>query len=487
MTVRKICLATTLLLVAAACGDATSTAPGDGDSSSDSLLRVHPRRTGEGLDAIVSGVVEVDSDAGCVWLAESAGTRYPVVWPEGTTAQSDPFEITLPDGQVIRSGDRIEGGGGYVDAASTTGGLGLDPFPAACIHVGDAAVFNSSAALTVTADVGVDEPDTLVARFSPPLSLGLELIAVNPNARSVATIDFVTGTVHQYGPDDYTGPPDAIDGASGGGGFIHLWSDGTIYSYPGSIEAEPLVFEPEPLRTQPGIASTLEVVPAPDGERTWLVQPAVAEDSGTLVELVNLVDVQTARLASVEIAGSWHPVGSTTEGLVLISEDAELQTALVGWDGDVVQQIPGTAISVGWNGVAVLGSDGTLSATDAALGDPVQIDKPGEGSWTSAGGPMIPSTAPPLVTASSQHLVILAEEPNGGSVSAGDLVIVDASGAAEIVYELAHGSHAATLSRDDDWVAVIEGGDVTLVGTGSGEATPLGRLVPQDHWVLTAG
>lgn len=484
---RKLWLATTLLLVATACGDAPSTAPGDGESSSEALIRVHPRRTGEGMDAIVSGVVDVDSDAGCVWLAESAGTRYPVVWPVGTTAQSDPFQVTLPDGQVILSGDRVEGGGGYVDAAATTRGLGLDPFPAECIHVGDAAVFNSNAALTVTAGVGLDDADTLVARFSPPMSLGLELIAVNANGRSVAIIDFVTGTVHQYGPDDYTGPPDAIDGASGGGGFIHLWSNGTIYSYPGSIEAEPLVFEPEPLRTQPGIASTLEVVPAPDGERTWLVQPAVAADDATLVELVNLVEVEVARLVSSEIAGSWHPAGSTTEGLVLISDDPDPQTALVDWGGALIEQIPGRALSVGWSGAAVLAADGTLTVTDAALGNPVQIDKPGPGGWVGAGAPVVPSTAPPLVTGSSQHLLVLAADPEQGSVGAGDLAIVDQSGNATILHDLATGSHAATITRDDGWVAIIEDGDVTLIEIASGESHALGALVPDEHWVFTAG
>jgi hypothetical protein len=172
----------------------------------------------------------------------------------------------------------------------------------------------------------------LVDRFSPPQPIGLELVAVNADARSVAIVDFVTGTVHRYEPGQYVAPADVLDGASGGGGFIHVWANGTIYSYPGRLDSEPLVYQPDPLRQTPGIASTLEVLPAPDGDHTWLIQPG---DDDTLIELVNLVEVRVSRLMSTAIEGSWQPVGATVEGIVLVTDGPEPLTRLVGTDGAI--------------------------------------------------------------------------------------------------------------------------------------------------------
>ena len=145
----------------------------------------------------------------------------------------------------------------------------------------------------------------------------------------MAVIDLGSGTVHQYGPGRYQGPTDIIDGASGGGGFIHLWSQGTIYSYPGWLDSEPLVYQPDPLRQTPSAVSTLQVLPAPDREHTWLVQPGGGNDV-TLVEVVNLVGMRVNRLMSAGIEGRWQPVGVTIDGLVLVADDHP--TGLPRWN-----------------------------------------------------------------------------------------------------------------------------------------------------------
>lgn len=90
-----------------------------------------------GLDAIVGGTLQVDLDAGCVWVGGPDGSRYPVVWPRGTTASEDPFQVLLPDGAQAVPGDAVFGGGGYVDAS----GGDWDPFPAECVQTGTAAVW----------------------------------------------------------------------------------------------------------------------------------------------------------------------------------------------------------------------------------------------------------------------------------------------------------------------------------------------------------
>jgi hypothetical protein len=141
------------------------------------------------MDAIVAGIVEIDLETGCVWLSDEGGARYPVVWPAGTAAQLEPPAVLVPGRQVVETGDLVEGGGGFVDADSATDGAGLDSFPGECVHVGDAAVFNAGSSITVTPDVGLDLANTLVDRFSPPQPIGLQLVAVDANARSVAVVD----------------------------------------------------------------------------------------------------------------------------------------------------------------------------------------------------------------------------------------------------------------------------------------------------------
>lgn len=448
-------------------------------------FRAHTSDPGGGMGAIVSGVVEIDQETGCVWLSDPSGARYPVIWPVGTTSQTNPAGIVLTGGQVVVTGDRVEGGGGHVDADASTSGLGLEPFPAACVQVGEAAAFNPGSSITVTRGEGLEVDETLVSRFSHPQPIGLQLIAVNPNGRSVAIVDFVTGTVHQYEPGQYQAPTDAIDGASGGNGFTHLWANGTISTY-WPIDSDPLVYEPEPLREVQGIASTLEVLPAPDGDHTWLIQPGF-DDEPTLVELVNVVEFELSRVMTTEVDGSWHPVGTNVDGIVLISEEAEPRTMVLGTDGTVIAETPGTALSVGWEGVVFERSDQSLVITNTRLGDPVEVDKPGEGKWAAVGGPMIPATSPPMRTGTTQYLVQLIDEPEEGEISSGELILVGPSGTATPIYEFAHGSHMASWSPADDWVVVVEDASVTLISTNDNSPTPLGELIPDSHYVLSAG
>ena len=67
------------------------------------------RSTG-GTDAEVLGVVVIEQD--CIFLGQ-ADTRYPVVWPHGTSWDSAEAAIRLPDGTLVYEGDQVYGGGGY--------------------------------------------------------------------------------------------------------------------------------------------------------------------------------------------------------------------------------------------------------------------------------------------------------------------------------------------------------------------------------------
>ena len=461
---------------------------GDGPSAQSGELsgfRAQTALFAGGDDAIVSGIVEIDEESGCVWLSDPSGARYPVVWPRGTSSRLDPVGIVVPGGEVVVTGDRVKGGGGYGDADTVTSGLGLNPFPAECVQVGEAAVFNAGSSITVRPGEGLEVDDTLVTRFTTPQPIGLQLIAVNPIGRSVAVVDFVTGTVHQYDPGEYVAPTDAIDGASGGNGFTHLWANGTVSTY-WPIDSDPLIFDPEPGMEVEGFASTLEVLPAPDGDHTWLIQTGF-DDQPTLVELVNVVGFEVSRAMATEIDGSWHPIGTNVDGIVLISDEAESRTIVIGTDGDVLAETPGTALSVGWEGVVVARPDWSLILTNSRLDNPVEIDKPDDGQWASVGGPMVPAASPPMVTGSTKYLVQLIDDPARGEVSSGQLILIDPNGKTTALYEFAEGSHVASWSRSDDWVVIVEDSGVTLILTSNGAVTRLGELIPESHYVLSAG
>jgi hypothetical protein len=481
----RLLVAAAVALILAGC--ASGSRSGDSVSRSSDIegFRAHDTNSGDGMDAIVAGIVEVDLDAGCIWLSDPGGARYPVVWPVGTATQSDPFRIVLADGQPVQAGDRVEGGGGYVDADSATSALGLEPFPGACVQAGEVAMFNAGSSISVTPGVGLDVEETLVSRFSPPEPIGLELIAVNPSARSVAVVDFVTGTVHRYGPGQYEAPAEAIDGASGGGGFTHLWASGTVSTY-WALDSEPLVYRPDPLRAVPGMASTLQVLPAPDEDHTWLVQSGF-DGEPTLIELVKVVDFELVRQMSATIEGSWKPAGTTVEGLILTSDLPDPRTSLVSTNGTVEAELDGTALSVGWNGASILRPDGSLIVTDASLGGLIQVEKPSAGVWVSAGGPVVPAISPPVRTGQDDYLLMLADDADKGTVGAGNLVVVDAAGRATAIHELSPGSHLASWSRAGDWVVVVEDSAVELVSVADGSTTQLGDLIPESYWVLTAG
>ncbi|MFN3215808.1 MAG: hypothetical protein ACE367_04875 [Acidimicrobiales bacterium] len=62
-------------------------------------------------EAEVGGVVALEE--GCLYLSEGDEVRHPVVWPAGTTWDPDRMAVILPRGTEVRSGDRVEGSGGF--------------------------------------------------------------------------------------------------------------------------------------------------------------------------------------------------------------------------------------------------------------------------------------------------------------------------------------------------------------------------------------
>jgi hypothetical protein len=93
----------------AACGGEGAPQPVEGGSA---LELPVADTSGDDRDAEIVGVVVFEEATGCVVL-ERDEYVYPVLWPEGTNAQRDPFLLTLPGGEVVHEGDTVVGGGGF--------------------------------------------------------------------------------------------------------------------------------------------------------------------------------------------------------------------------------------------------------------------------------------------------------------------------------------------------------------------------------------
>jgi len=68
-----------------------------------------------GMDAIVAGTIEYDSEAGCFLLREGESAS-PVAFPPDTwLISADPIQLLIPGAGIVGVGDRVSGGGGFVD------------------------------------------------------------------------------------------------------------------------------------------------------------------------------------------------------------------------------------------------------------------------------------------------------------------------------------------------------------------------------------
>jgi hypothetical protein len=65
-----------------------------------------------GDDALIEGVLVLDGD--CLFVGDGApGTRFAVLWPFGTTGDTEAQEVVNPDGTRVAVGSMLSAGGGY--------------------------------------------------------------------------------------------------------------------------------------------------------------------------------------------------------------------------------------------------------------------------------------------------------------------------------------------------------------------------------------
>jgi hypothetical protein len=126
----------------AACGSSSSAVDGPVMRYPDSF------GSGDGMDALVSGVLVLDGD--CLYVVRNGvGRGYPVLWPLGTTWNDDAQAVVTPAGEVLSVGDEVAGGGGgYLNVGYIERVAGDEAADLAreCVDdtTGQIAVFNNS-------------------------------------------------------------------------------------------------------------------------------------------------------------------------------------------------------------------------------------------------------------------------------------------------------------------------------------------------------
>ncbi len=105
------------------------------DSNSSTVL-LSGSGDGSGAAASIAGPVTLD-DKRCVGI-----DRRLVIWPAGTSWDGEANGVRLPNGDVVRVGEAVAGGGYYVTGTSAQSSLADIEQRGRCAWDGETAIFN---------------------------------------------------------------------------------------------------------------------------------------------------------------------------------------------------------------------------------------------------------------------------------------------------------------------------------------------------------
>jgi len=365
-------------------------------------------------------------------------------------------------------------------------------------------------------------PQPLVSDLSVRPGVPLRIVAIRPNDPSIAIVDLESGLLSEYPPGSHPFPADAIDGvAVTPTRQLVVWSDRIARLVPDDLSSVTRALEPTELRSLEDVAPSLRVVPLPDGERAWLVQPGATTSSGVIATVVELVDLSSGESSfETTLEADSFPAASTSSGLVLNSREflsteqglvidpSSQRIVHLRPDGTVADISPGEAIGANSETIAVLqcprNSSCDLHSTNKLVlvsldsDGLIEVTKPDDEVWITVGGPMIPSEAMPLETVSPDGSTLLMSL--GTSLDVNDkpaesaIVAIDLTDG--VMRTLAHFdgvSPIATWSLDGRWVALlnrVEAAriDIELINIDDPSNTiALEDAFPIEHFPLAAG
>lgn len=382
----------------------------------------------------------------------------------------------------------------------------------------------STTTTTASSTTQVQRPDPLVSPLPVNPGIPLKVVSIRPNNPSVAVVDLESGQLIEYPPGFHALPADATDGAvATPNRDVIIWTNGVARLFTDDLGSVTRVLGPAPPRQLEGFAPALRVVPSPDGQRAWLVQPGIVTESGVAATLVELIDLTSGdQLLLEEVDEDAFPIASTGSGLVLNTDDllatdegfvtapGSQQVIVLRGDGSLVDIGPGRAIAASGTTIAVLVcpsgdedyetfENNELVLTGQESGDRIEVGKPfGDGVWLRVGGPMIPSDAMPLQTVSPDGSTLLVSlglslDINGTPAQSSLIAVNLTDGTTRILAEFEGSSPLATWSTDGEWVALIDrinGNriDIQLINfTDPNETIRIEDAIPSGHFPLAAG
>lgn len=342
--------------------------------------------------------------------------------------------------------------------------------------------------------VGTEVPMHLV----PPLSF--EMLAVAPDNRRVATIDFAAGLVTLYDGSESLLPTRMLDAAAPLADGWMTMAGGQLWWFPTGVARQPTVlavFEADEW------APFAYAVPA-DGDvyadSIWTVQPGAGYGNFFEPSVVQLLSVVSGEvIASVEVPPDAAPVVASAAGLLLnhhdwidigdsfIPDPASRKMMLVEPDGTTKPLWRGIGIhlagdTVVWLDCANPGAVCQLVATDIA-----EIDGRLEGighrvladTAASYGASFQPGTS--LVSPDGRWVVV-ERRPRDGTAASIDLVDLETFESRELRASGSLGSPVGphmVWSADSEWLLIL-GERPTAIRIADGFSVDLWEWVPTD-------
>lgn len=382
----------------------------------------------------------------------------------------------------------------------------------------------STSTTTSPSTTEVERPDPLVSPLGVNPGIPLRIVAIRPNNPSIAVIDLQSGQLTEYPPGTHALPADATDGAVvTPNRDVIIWTNGIARLFAGDLGSVTRVLGPTPPRDLEGIAPALRVVPLPDGQRAWLVQPGVTTESTVATTLVELIDLSTGeQLLAEELNEDAFSIASTGDGLILNTDDllrtdegfitapgSQRVIHLLG-DGTVTDLGQGLAMAASSDTIAVLAcplddedcepyATNELALIKLDSGEGIEVPKPSAGGvWRSVGGPMIPSDAMPLQTVSPDGSTLLVSlglslDVNGTPAESSLVAVNLIDGTTRTLANFDGATPLTTWSADGEWVALIDRIDADRIDiqlinfTDPNQTILIEDAIPSGHFPLAAG
>ena len=450
-------------------------------------------------------------------------TPLPDVWPEpspnegnlGSQAIAWTGDVLIVAASALGSGaDPIDGVIASYDPetdewrrlSAAVDGLGwnatLVPFDDEVLAISIGSLHRISASRTAGEPVG---EGGIPAIETPPLTdIGVEgvpLILVGSNGGGAITVlDLNHGVRTTYEAGRHHQLSGSITDMAMSDGWLYVWTtDGPTLRYPANVTSFGLHRLSFGELTQPGDVVQLDgperfVLPAPSMDLVWSWEvAAVPGGSEAVARLLSIGDDRSGdALVENSVDDRHTPMGVSDDGaLVLSGNDSTIALTV---DGQEIDMGPGSAVVVAGPKVLVQTCDGgrcvrawkTVAEPSSLLTGP-----PDERVWFDVGGPVIPGHSAPLSAASPEgRQVLVGSRPADDSEADVELLRVEVTTMNSQVVPVPGGLTSgalATWSRDGRHVVVVDGNDVVVADTQTGQVDRHPAIVPDGFFILAAG